>query len=515
MPNEVTLTVKAADKASSTIEGIKGKVGGLTSMLGPLAAAAGAAAIGFASFKTVEDMLGTTQALGQAVNKLSRETGLAAEDASRLLFAFKHVGLDVTDASKSLGIFSKNMTTIAEAEEGEIKASKTTVALLKEMGIQALDSSGNVRPMSELLYEVADQFKDMPNGIEKTGTAMQMFGRSGKDMIPLLNLGSDGMKELAKTADKLGVTLSADNVQKVKDYTYAQRDLKEAITGLKLTIGMELMPQFTKLSQWLVANQPRIREGLVDAIAEAKEKWAELRPELEKFIDYLQSDVLPAVKAVVAFFQEHWPEIEATVKRVMDELEKTFGAKLKIIADIVTVAMAVVQGDWGAAWKGMKTLAIDVINDIIGAVEKMINAVLQAPQTIDSLLGKIPGIGELIPEIPEIKIPRIPTDGGTAGAIGRGSPKGAAEYYQHGGLVPGPLGTARLAVLHGGEEVLTAAERRQGAVVNNYNSTVEMHVTINGSSDEALGKFEQLMNKTLRRAGYGGSSISAGAFIPA
>ena len=44
---------------------------------------------------------------------------------------------------------------------------------------------------------------------------------------------------------------------------------------------------------------------------------------------------------------------------------------------------------------------------------------------------------------------------------------------------------------------------------------LQMHVTINGTTEEALVKFERLFNNLLRRAGYGGSSVSAGAFIPA
>jgi phage-related protein len=268
MANVVTIDVRAQDRASAALNGIKGNVEGLQKKLLGLAVAVGAAATAFVSINAVKDAVSSTQELGSAVGKLSRETGLAAEDASRLLFAFKHVGLDVDEASRSLGIFSKNMTTIAEAEEGEIKASKTTVALLKEMGIQALDTAGNVRPMDKLLLETADRFKAMPDGIEKTGKAMQLFGRSGKDMIPLLNLGSEGMKELGAEADKLGVTLSAQNVASIKQYTLAQRDMNEAVGGLKLVIGLAIIPALTRFINLLISLQPVIREKLGKSI-----KW--------------------------------------------------------------------------------------------------------------------------------------------------------------------------------------------------------------------------------------------------
>ena len=82
--------------------------------------------------------------------------------------------------------------------------------------------------------------------------------------------------------------------------------------------------------------------------------------------------------------------------------------------------------------------------------------------------------------------------------------------YDKGGLVPGPLGKPQLGLLHGGEEVIPAGQRGEPTVNN-----LQMHVTINDTSEEALVKFERLFNDLLRRAGFGGSSISAGAFIPA
>jgi hypothetical protein len=99
--------------------------------------------------------------------------------------------------------------------------------------------------------------------------------------------------------------------------------------------------------------------------------------------------------------------------------------------------------------------------------------------------------------------PAIPNTTRTLAGVG---------IYQEGGIVPGRIGLPQLAVVHGGEEVIRAVDRtgRGGQVINN----MEMHVTINGSSEEALTKFQRAFNEMLRRAGFGGSSVSAGAFIP-
>lgn len=263
---ELAILISAQDKASQALKGVGGSAEGLGSKLKALIAPLAAISAGFLSWKSIQSAVSTTQELASSVSKLSRETGLSAESSSQLLYAFKRVGLDADDASRSLGLFAKNMTTIAEAEDSGIKASKTTVELLKELGIKALDASGNVRPMNVLLNETADRFSKMPNGIEKTGMSMQLFGKSGKDLIPLLNLGSAGLAEYAKQADKLGVTLSAKNLEAVKKYTAEQRILGEAVNGIKLQVGLALIPVLTTLVAVLVTVSEHVRTWTMRAI---------------------------------------------------------------------------------------------------------------------------------------------------------------------------------------------------------------------------------------------------------
>jgi hypothetical protein len=285
---ELAIFIRAKDEASKVLGNISKESGGLSSSLKTLALAAGGAVAAFASFKTLESCIGDTQELGLAVAKLSRETGLTTEASSELLFAFHHVGLGADDASRSIGIFAKKLKGISDEETGVTTGGKSTADILADIGVKATDASGNILPLDQILGPLADKFQAMPDGMEKTGLAMQMFGRSGKDMIPLLNLGSEGMAELSKEADKLGVTLSAENVDQIKAYTFAHRDMEEAITGVKLQIGMALMPVLTKFAQWFTEHQPQIRAFVKEGIEKVKEALAglahafeEVRPTLE------------------------------------------------------------------------------------------------------------------------------------------------------------------------------------------------------------------------------------------
>jgi hypothetical protein len=256
---ELDIIIKAKDQASQAMGNIEKSAGGLGSKLTALAGALAAAAAAYVSFSTIKDAIGWTKQLGDAVWKVNYLTGMGAEASSQFIFALHHCGIEADAAAVMIGRFSKNMFSIQVAAEGGDAPSKNIAAALKEIGVNALDASGNIRPLQDMIYDAADAFHVMAAGATKDAIAVTLFGRSGLQMIPLLNMGSQGFKELAAEADKLGVTLTTKNMVAIHQYTLAQRDMSMATGGLKLMIGMELMPVITRLETWFISVQPQVR----------------------------------------------------------------------------------------------------------------------------------------------------------------------------------------------------------------------------------------------------------------
>jgi len=254
---------------------------------------AGAAVAGigaFAGFETLKSVLGSTEALGSAVRDLSRETGLAPEAASRLLFAFKQTGVGADQARASLGIFSKHLLGVFTAEEEGAGAQDAFAKGLGYIGVTAeelTDSAG--RLTTEGLGKLSDAFVAMPDSMRETALSLLNFGRSGKDMLPFLNLGSKAIAELGAEADRLGLTLSGENVAQIKEYTQAHRMMDQALGGLKLQIGQALMPELTKFANWFVEHQPQMRQFVDEGITKVREGlialWKVLQDNRQTLID--------------------------------------------------------------------------------------------------------------------------------------------------------------------------------------------------------------------------------------
>ena len=197
---------------------------------------------------------------------LQRVIGGTIEDSSRLNFAASQSGVSQDKLSNSLKLLERNVVSVGGATPAGAKA-------LEAMGLSATDASGNIRPMGELLPDIAAKFKEMPNGAEKSALALKLFGRSGLDMLPMLNRGKDGLTELMKKSDEFGLTVGNKQAEALKKSVVAQREWDASLQGLKVQIGANLLPLMTELS---VFFREKLIPGIVAASGYVREHGSEI-----------------------------------------------------------------------------------------------------------------------------------------------------------------------------------------------------------------------------------------------
>ena len=60
---------------------------------------------------------------------------------------------------------------------------KRQAQAFKDLGITVTDSGGDIKDSSDLFLEIADKFKDLEDGPEKSAVAFRLFGASAKDLL--------------------------------------------------------------------------------------------------------------------------------------------------------------------------------------------------------------------------------------------------------------------------------------------------------------------------------------------
>lgn len=304
MQEDLTLNVgtKGAEEASNKIRGVKENLADTakeTSNFGDKLQKASLALTAVGVGLTAYSKSATDSAVNyvKSVNSIARVTGDSVEQTSRLQYVFQRSGIAADQAATVFARFSKQIVASNEAikdggakqaelnnkiEAARIKISELTAEQVKngdssgkirnqiealnltiqgyqktltdtttplqKLGVATQDASGRTRSFNDILLDVADKFSTMPNGAEKTAAAIDLFGKQGAKLLPVLNKGRQGIEELQDRADKLGITLTTTNVEAVSKYVEANKRLQDSQQQLTLAVGRQALPMWQKLA---------------------------------------------------------------------------------------------------------------------------------------------------------------------------------------------------------------------------------------------------------------------------
>lgn len=200
---------KKADEAAKSQEKLKQAFGDLKD-IGKAALALGAFAASAAAVSFYNTIKGTLEA-ADAIGKLSQRTGIATEQLSQLQFAAKLSGVGTDSLTAAL---RKLNVSLSEAQSGD----RTKAEVFKVLGVSLRDAAGNATTADKALLQIADTFAKAKDGAGKTALAVEVLGKAGDEMIPLLNGGSQAIKDLMDRAQKLGITIGGDFSNKAQEF---------------------------------------------------------------------------------------------------------------------------------------------------------------------------------------------------------------------------------------------------------------------------------------------------------
>jgi len=173
---------------------------------------------------------------GEKVEHLARTFGMSVEQVQQLKAVSLSTGVSLETITRGMQILDKNAATASGSTNATGKA-------LRALGISANDGLTQM----QRLFVVADRFKGMEDGPAKTALAMAALGRSGAQLIPILDLGSEGLKEILGKAADFGV-VNKDAAEKQAALAETVNESKIAWLGLQTTIADAVAPamaQFT------------------------------------------------------------------------------------------------------------------------------------------------------------------------------------------------------------------------------------------------------------------------------
>lgn len=271
-------------------------------------------AAGLVSAFSVQAIFGFVKGVVDAednLNDMAQKAGATVERVSQLGYAASQSGSDLEGLAAGLKKLAANAADAANGSKSAEKAFDT-------LGIKVTDQNGALKASDQLLIEIADQFAQYEDGAGKAAIAQDLFGKSGVDLIPFLNQGAAGIKQLTDEADRLGITVSTRSVKAADEFNDSLDKLQKTAAGL---VGGSLA------------------QGL-ERITEAVNLLAEDAGGIERF----STQVATGFKLII--------DIGYSVYKTFDDIGTSLGA-------LGAAAVAFASGDFGRAREIMKLASED------------------------------------------------------------------------------------------------------------------------------------------------------------
>jgi len=171
---------------------------------------------------------------------MAQATGVTVEALSGLEYVAKQSGVSTESLDKALEKMSKSLDKAVTSGHNATNAYKT-------LGVTITDANGKLLPTTTILESLAEKFASFKDGPEKTALAMQIFGKAGAELVPLLNRGRDGIADLIKEAQRLGVVIGDDQAEAAKKFEESMNRVKAAVEGAANKLLTTMLPALQKV----------------------------------------------------------------------------------------------------------------------------------------------------------------------------------------------------------------------------------------------------------------------------
>jgi hypothetical protein len=216
------IIIKLLKQGGADSETVKGLMDIKNAMIAGTAIIGGMTAAYYAVDKVLEATVDELVTLTGEVEKFHNQTGMSAEDSSRLVEVMKDLEISAGDVGTAFKFAEKN----------------------------------GFAPTLQSLKDMQAQYLTLNPGVERTQFLLKEFGKSGLNLQKFFETGdiAQRLEEVNKA-----MIISDDTIRQVQIYKDSLDDVKDTEEGLKLAFGKKIFPWWIEVVQGLanVANGQR------------------------------------------------------------------------------------------------------------------------------------------------------------------------------------------------------------------------------------------------------------------
>jgi len=264
---------KAVGEAGQALGSMGSAISGQVAWLSRLAFGAGAAAT--AVFVLVRSYASAADEISETSTKLG--VGVEALQAWRYAAKLTDVGNEALTSS---------LAKLTRVQEMARRGNQGAIDTWQRLGLEYQDAAGRALPLEDLLPRIADKLAKTTSAARRNQLAVDLFGKSGVALVPMLAGGSAELERMTNEARRLGVVLDANAITAAAEFADQLDRTTSAVTGVRNVIAKSLLPVIDDMARrferWLVGNRDKIERwarnvaqripGVIDQIGRAVDR---------------------------------------------------------------------------------------------------------------------------------------------------------------------------------------------------------------------------------------------------
>ena len=371
MSDQAKADMKGHESATEQFANVlKGSMSGVTGAVEGVKIAWAQLAVVFAAGAFLKKAVDETVAMTVEAQKLGRELGISATQASYVKAALG----DVNSTTSEYTQLNKGLT-------AQLSKHETS---LRSMGLVTRDANGDLKDNSTLMLEALEVVRSYKEGTDRNIAVQRIFGQTAKASSEILDLTAESFAKSKEKADAFNLAVGKESVEEATKYRAAMNDMNDIMDAVMRTVGEALLPVLNDLAEW--------------------------------FSDYGPTALL-AIKIAIDIVISLFKGLALAAKVLWEIVVLSFKNMITVGQGFAQVFTALFRGDFPAAAAAAESM--------MGGIEKNIG------QALDNIMAKTTATGDSLRDMWGKTINGAPvTDSGTSGGGGRTvdppEPKGAA-----------------------------------------------------------------------------------------
>ena len=223
-------TMEQIEDSAKRISKVTGDLAQKTAGISKVAGGVLAGAVGLA-FKAGQS--------ADELNTLSKQYGIATDTIQRFNYAQELVDVSTDTMLASMTKLTKQVGAGSSA--------------FTELGVEIKDANGEYRKTEDIWYDTLEALSKVENETERDILAMELFGKSAKDLAGIIDDGGAALKAFGEEAEEAGLILGQDALDSANEFNDAIDKLKgtasQAFFEAGATLANTLLPHLEKLAE--------------------------------------------------------------------------------------------------------------------------------------------------------------------------------------------------------------------------------------------------------------------------